>query len=136
MGIGWVKLFIDESLPPDFASRLNELGEYDAIHPLHVGRRGEADHRVLVRCLSEDRVIVTQNARDFRKLVGRVARHPGLIILPGLGKATTWCILQTALIFLAQRGDPATLMVNHVLIGLADNALTFGRLNSLSPDAD
>lgn len=70
-----MKLFIDESLPSDFALRLNDLGRFDAIHPLHVGRRGEADHLVLARCLEEGRVIVTQNARDFRKLVGRVADH-------------------------------------------------------------
>jgi hypothetical protein len=44
-----LRLFIDESLSPDFALRLNDLGKFDAIHPLHVGRRGEPDHRVLAR---------------------------------------------------------------------------------------
>jgi predicted nuclease of predicted toxin-antitoxin system len=110
-----VKLFIDESLSPDFALRLNALGLYDAIHPLHAGRCGEPDHRVLARCLDEDRVIVTQNARDFRKLVGRETVHPGLILLPGLGKAATWTLLQAALSFLADRGDPSMVMVNQVL---------------------
>jgi len=110
-----VKLFIDECLPPDFALRLNELGGFDAAHPLHVGRRGEPDHRVLARCLDEERVIVTQNARDFRHLLGRQVRHPGLIILPGLGKAATWRLLRAGLEFLASHGDPARRMANHVL---------------------
>jgi predicted nuclease of predicted toxin-antitoxin system len=63
-----LKLFIDESLPPDFALWLNDTGNYDAIHPLHVGRYGEPDHKVLARCLEKAGTIVTQNARDFRKL--------------------------------------------------------------------
>jgi Domain of unknown function (DUF5615) len=93
--------------------------------PLHVGRRGEPDHRVLARCLEEGRVIVTQNARDFRKLVGREARHPGLIILPGLGKAATWRLLQAAISFLLARGDPAMMMIDHVLDVSAGDAITF-----------
>ncbi|MBV8189350.1 MAG: DUF5615 family PIN-like protein [Alphaproteobacteria bacterium] len=72
-----MRFFIDESLSPLLALRLNETGEFDAIHPLHVGRRGEADHRVLARCLEENRIIVTQNARDFRRLIGKVKTHPG-----------------------------------------------------------
>ena len=119
-----MRLFIDESLPPDFALWLNELGGYDAIHPLHVGRRGEADHRVLARCLKEGRVIVTQNARDFRKLAGRVDPHPGLIILPSLGKTQTWRLLQAALEFLVSRGDAATLIINHALDAPAEGAIT------------
>jgi hypothetical protein len=34
-----VRLFIDETLPLDFALRLNATGDFDTIHPLHVGRR-------------------------------------------------------------------------------------------------
>jgi predicted nuclease of predicted toxin-antitoxin system len=52
---GCVKLFIDESLSPQLATRLNRSGQHDAIHPLHVGRRGEPDHLVLKRCVEEDR---------------------------------------------------------------------------------
>jgi predicted nuclease of predicted toxin-antitoxin system len=44
-----VKLFVDESLSPQIAERLNKTGLHDAIHPLHVGRRGEPDHRFPTR---------------------------------------------------------------------------------------
>jgi predicted nuclease of predicted toxin-antitoxin system len=57
-----VRLFIDESLSPLLATRLNDTGSQDAIHPLYVGRRGEPDHRVLEQCIAEDRMIITQNA--------------------------------------------------------------------------
>ena len=82
-----MKLFIDECLSPQIALRLSRTGRHDAVHPLHVGRRGERDPRVLERCIAEDRVVVTGNARDFRRLVGDADIHPGLIILPALDRA-------------------------------------------------
>ena len=81
-----MRLFIDECISPELARRLNEAGLHEAIHPRDYGRLGEPDHIVLRRCLDEDRTIVTQNARDFRKLIGKEAIHPGLIILPALGR--------------------------------------------------
>jgi len=110
-----VKLFLDECLSPQLALRLNATGRYDAVHPLHVGRRGEPDHRVLERCIAEDRVIVTENARDFRRLVGKTELHPGLIILPALDREGTWKLLESALAFIRERGEPMSVMVNHVL---------------------
>lgn len=74
-----MRLFVDESLSPRLAIRLNESGHHDVTHPLLSGGLGEPDHRVLARCLAEDRVLVTQNARDFRKLVRGTDLHPGLV---------------------------------------------------------
>ena len=109
-----VKLFIDECLSPTLARLLNESGEHDAIHPLDVGRRGERDDIVIERCIVEDRVIVTENARDFRVLLGKVDLHPGLIILPAIDRAGTWQMLRQVIDFLTARGDPMKIMVNHV----------------------
>ena len=69
MGESRLRLFIDECLSPQLARHLNITGDHDATHPRDMGRLGEPDHVVLSRCLSEDRVIVTENAVDFRKLV-------------------------------------------------------------------
>jgi predicted nuclease of predicted toxin-antitoxin system len=115
LGHYWVKLFIDECLSPQLAARLNATGRYDAVHPLHVGRRGEPDHRVVERCIAEDRIIVTENARDFRRLIGGSELHPGLIILPALDRDGTWRALQAVLAFLEDRGNSVDMMVNHVL---------------------
>jgi predicted nuclease of predicted toxin-antitoxin system len=109
-----VRLFIDECLSPALARLLNESGEHDAIHPLNVGRRGEPDHIVLRHCLREDRVIVTENARDFRALIATVELHPGLIILPAIDREGTWRLLTKVIDFLTKRGDPMKIMVNHV----------------------
>jgi predicted nuclease of predicted toxin-antitoxin system len=110
-----VRLFIDECLSPQLALWLNQTGQHDAVHPLHIGRRGEPDHRVLARCINDDRVIVTENGRDFRRLIGRTELHPGVIILPSLDRKSTWHILQAAIAFLGTQGDPMDVMVNRVL---------------------
>ena len=125
-----MKLFIDECLSPQLAIRLNATGLHDAVHPLHVGRRGEPDHRVLERCIREDRTIVTENGRDFRQLIGETDLHPGLIILPSIDREGTWTFLQAALVFIESRGNPADVMVNQVLELDATGALTLTALPS------
>jgi predicted nuclease of predicted toxin-antitoxin system len=110
-----VRLFVDECLSPRIATRLNETARHDAVHPLHVGRRGEPDHQILARCIAEDRVIVTENGRDFRQLVAGADLHPGLMILPSISREETWRLLQAAIAFVEARGDPMNEMVNHVL---------------------
>lgn len=109
-----MRLFIDECLSPELARRLNVTGFHDAIHPRDFGRLGEYDHLVLRRCLDEDRVIVTQNARDFRKLVGREAVHPGLIILRAAGREQSWEMLLKVIEAIAQQGKTNDALVNQV----------------------
>lgn len=110
-----MRLFIDECLSPSFAVELARLG-HDAIHPLHVGRRGQLDHTVKDLCIAEDRVIVTENIGDFRALLGREPIHPGLIALPQTGRARGWVLIEAALAFLeARSSDPMDTMINHCL---------------------
>ncbi len=115
MGPHGVKLFIDECLSPRLAAALNATGEHDAIHPRDRGRLGDPDHVVVARCLNEDRVIVTENAVDFRKLLGREDLHPGLIILPPVDRDVSLRLLSQALAFLVTQGPPDHVMVNRVL---------------------
>ena len=110
-----MRLFIDECLSPRIAEWLNDSREHDAAHPLHVGRRGEPDHVVLARCIREDRVLVTQNAQDFRGLIGREDIHPGLIILPAADRGGAYRLLLRAIEVLSAQGEPADVMVDHVL---------------------
>lgn len=110
-----MKLFIDECLSPLLARHLNETGEHDALHPRDYGRSGERDDEVLARCLAEDRIIVTENAADFRKLVGRQELHPGLIILPNVTREESLTLLIAAITHLRKIGSPQDVMVNHVL---------------------
>lgn len=101
-----MRFFIDECLSPQIATRLNESGRHEAVHPLHVGRRGDDDSVVVARCIAEDRIIVTENARDFRKVVAREAIHPGLIVMPCVDRETSWRLLQAAISHLARGSRP------------------------------
>jgi predicted nuclease of predicted toxin-antitoxin system len=75
-----LKLLIDECLSPQLARRL-AAGGRDAVHVQDRKRLGAPDHEILRVCVDEDRTLVTQNAEDFRGLVGRTELHPGLVIL-------------------------------------------------------
>lgn len=90
---------------------------FDAICARDVGRLGERDDTVRDRCIAEDRIIVTQNAGDFRKLVGRLELHPGLIILPATGAAASIGHMAAVLVHIesASTGNPRSWMLNRVV---------------------
>ena len=120
-----MRLFIDECLSPVLAQRLNDSGLHDALHPRDYGRRGEPDHVVLRRCVDESRTIVTENARDFRKLVGATEIHPGLIVLPAVGREPSWDLLQAAIAAIEAQGDPDRTMINMVVEVTLSGAVSF-----------
>ncbi len=125
MVIGGVRLFIDECLSPVLAARLNATGLHDALHPRDYGRLGEPDHLVLRRCLLEGRTIVTQNARDFRKLLGATDLHPGLIVLPAVGRERSWSLLEAAISAIAAQGELDGVLINRVLEVTASGEMEF-----------
>jgi len=47
-------------------------------------------------------------------LLHSVELHPGLIILPAVGREGTWRLLHRVIDFLTARGDPMKVIVNHV----------------------
>jgi predicted nuclease of predicted toxin-antitoxin system len=118
-----VRLFLDECLSPRLGHDLNAGGRHLAVHPRDQGGPGQPDHRVVRRCLEEDLVLVTENAVDFRALVARAAIHPGLIILPNVGRTASAELLATAIAYLEAIGDPILVMVNHVLEVAADGTV-------------
>ena len=58
-----MRLFLDECLSPHIALALNDEGDHVVLHPRNDGGLGDPDHRVLARCIDQDLVLVTQNAR-------------------------------------------------------------------------
>ena len=125
-----MKFFIDECLSPQVAIRLSESGKHEAVHPLHIGRRGEDDAVVLARCIAEDRIVVTENAKDFRKLAARETIHPGLVIMPCVDRETSWRLLQVAIAHLEALNPsrPEDSIVNHVIEIDSDGTCTLHAL--------
>ena len=118
-----MRLFIDECLSPQIARTLNASGQHVAEHPLDFGGRGAPDHRVLQRCIACGLVMVTENARDFRALVGSEDIHPGLIILPCVGRERAFALLQAAIAYVEAMEDAMDAMINHVLEVDAEGAI-------------
>ena len=117
-----MKFIIDECLSHflvhDFAAR----GFPDTVHPIHVGLRGARDDMIVARAFAEDRIIVTANARDFRRLLAQQPLHPGAIIVDALPSDQTWQLILLAIAFIELQPDPADYMVNRVV----EVSATFG----------
>jgi predicted nuclease of predicted toxin-antitoxin system len=113
-----LRFFVDECISPSLSRHLNATGLHDAIHPRDRGRLGEPDHVVFARAIAEDRIIVTENAEDFRRLAVGVALHPGLIILPSVARLEAQRLMDRAVAYLLEKGSahPENVLVNAVLI--------------------
>jgi len=98
------------------------------MHPRDFGGLGASDRDVLARCVERDLVLVTENARDFRALAAARDLHPGLIILPCLGRTRSEALLRAAIAYLSRHGDPMDVMVNRVLEVSADARMTLSTL--------
>lgn len=109
-----MRLFLDECLSPRVANELMVEEGYYVVHPRNQGGLGAADHTVLARCIEDDLIIVTENARDFRVLAARADIHPGMIILPCLGRVQAKALIRNAIAHLEALGDPSDVMVNKV----------------------
>ena len=82
------RFLIDENLSPLLAHHLRVAHGFDAVHVQEIGLRGVTDEAVLSRAIAEDRIVVTNNADDFRKLGAGSPGHPGVAsILEGVGRA-------------------------------------------------
>jgi predicted nuclease of predicted toxin-antitoxin system len=78
-----VKLLLDEHYANDIATQLR-AGGHDAVTVSERGLSGTDDEPLLVFAASEDRALLTNNARDFMPLVARWAAsgqdHCGLLL--------------------------------------------------------
>ena len=119
-----VRLFLDECISPAISRALNAEGMHLVMHPRDFGGLGAPDRDVLARCVQQDLVLVTQNARDFRGLVSARDIHPGLIILPSAGRVRSETLLRAVIEYLSKRGDPMEVMVNRVLEVTAEEEMT------------
>jgi predicted nuclease of predicted toxin-antitoxin system len=106
-----MRFLIDENLSTTLAGAAHEAG-HEAYHVVHLGMAGDKDHVVLAKALELDAIIVTNNARDFRGLVGHVDLHPGLIIvLPCVAIRRQNALFAIAVKHLEGRSD----LINKVL---------------------
>ena len=75
-----MKLLLDENRSPRVAVDLRTDG-HDVVHLRERGRLGISDPEVLALAFAEDRVLVTANVADFRKLAAARELHAGIVLL-------------------------------------------------------
>jgi uncharacterized protein with PIN domain len=73
------RLYADEQFPRIATEHLRSLG-HDVLTVQEAGNAGKSDPEVLEFAISTDRVILTQNRRDFVKLHRENPEHSGMVI--------------------------------------------------------
>ncbi len=81
-----IRLHIDECLTPDLVD-VARARWIEANHVSRVGRAGAQDWQVVNFAITTDHDLVTNNARDFRRLYRRTDVHPRLVIMIPQGRA-------------------------------------------------
>ena len=75
-----MRFLIDECLHTSLTDIANKAG-HEAHHVTRRGWSGFKDHQLREVIVREEFVFVTNNARDFRKLMGQLELHAGLIVI-------------------------------------------------------
>ena len=110
-----VKFLVDECLSPSYVRELGQAGYPDSVHPIHLGLCGKRDDTISKRAFDEDRIVITGNASDFRRILAEMPFHPGAIMVQPLNRDGTWQLIRLALGFLELQLDPARYMINRVI---------------------
>ena len=96
--------------------RLALIGHADAIHPIHIGLRRARDDQIAARAFAEDRVIISSNARHYRRLLQAAELHPGAILVEQTDLETAWSQIMLALDHIARHQAPDEYMVNRIVV--------------------
>ena len=106
-----MKFLIDECLHTSLVAVAERHG-HEAGHVNWLGLSGETDWGLMPRILKEDFTLVTNNARDFRRLYAQQPVHAGLVILiPQVAPARQRELFDT---FLAKL-NPDEFLVNEAI---------------------
>ena len=110
-----MKFLLDECLSYSYIAEFVARGYPDALHPIHVGWREARDDQLLARAIADDRIVISSNARDFRRLAAAAAIHPGVIIVEPLLREPTLKLIFAGIAFAEAQADPDLYMINRVI---------------------
>lgn len=123
------KLLLDENLSPWIALTLTREG-YDVVHVRDRGLLQATDAQVFARAFDEDRIVVTFNCDDFKKLAAAVTVHAGLVFFEdsGLLRDEQLRLVRQALGHIADEMAAGRDSVNRVLRIWSDSTYVFDPL--------
>ena len=122
-----MKFLIDECLSPELAAIEREQG-FHSMHVTWIGLKSKSDREIVHHAVEDDWVLVTNNAADFKRLVGRQEVHAGLVcinVAPGLMKLEVQKLLFSQALEQVAGGDSINTVVEITL--LADSTVRTSR---------
>ncbi len=75
-----LRFLIDECISASLLQAAYDEG-HEAYHITRLGKSGVSDPELVSYALEQDLIIVTNNARDFRRLIEHVEIHSGLVVI-------------------------------------------------------
>lgn len=126
-----MRFLIDECLSVELPAAAHEAG-HEAHHVAHYGLAGAKDHQLRPVLISEGFVLVTNNGRDFVKLLGDVDMHPGLVIVVPVVRIDRQVLLFRAVLNYLAQEDLDDLINKVVEVHSEEDA----RVYDLPADAD
>jgi len=106
-----LRFLIDECLHKALVKVAHTVG-YEAYHVVELGKAGAKDYQLRELILKQEFVFVTNNARDFVRIVEKSDLHPGLlIIVPNVRPAIQDELFGAALAEISKLPD----MINRVV---------------------
>jgi predicted nuclease of predicted toxin-antitoxin system len=122
-----LRLLIDEDISPTVAVRLRDEDGLDAVALRDRDKLGAKDHEVLELAFSEDRILVTANVSDFKRLASARELHAGIVILEegDLKRDEQLAAVRTAITAIEVERAAGRDMVNRVLLVGPGGAMTF-----------
>lgn len=106
-----LRFLIDECLSPDLTAIARSRGHL-ALHVEHLGRLGAKDEKLVSYALANEMIVVTNNGRDFIRLLSSETIHPGLIvILPSAGLSRQEVYFNLALNAVETIDDPINTLI-------------------------
>ena len=92
-----MRFLVDECLHKGLVKVAYAAG-YDAYHVVDLGKAGAKDYQLREVIVKEEFVFVTNNAKDFQRLLEKTELHPGLVIIvPNVRPAVQDELLRSAL---------------------------------------
>lgn len=105
------RILVDECLSPALV-KTAKLRGYDSSHVTFMAKSGWQDYNLVDLIVSGDYLFVTNNGRDFRKLMAEQAIHNGLIVFIPRAKATQQiAFFEAALDFIETLGDTVNRLI-------------------------
>jgi len=106
-----LRFLVDECLHKDLVKIAHAAG-YEAYHVVDFGKAGAKDYQLREIIVKEEFVFVTNNAKDFKRLLEKTELHPGLVIVvPNVRPSVQDELLRSALDEIAKLPS----LVNKVL---------------------